>query len=62
MSNPAFLSEGSSYTRFLNLLGAIKVSTDPKNSHSNSTLNCCYDVFAIVCSLHTSSLPGTSDQ
>ena len=58
----AFFLIGFSYTRFLNLLAAIKVLTDPKNSHSNSILNCCSDVLAIVCSFHSASLPGTSLQ
>ena len=46
----------------LNFAGSINVSTDPRNSHSNSTLNCCSDVFLTVCSRHLASLPGTSDQ
>jgi hypothetical protein len=58
----AFLVKGSSYTRFLSLVAAIKVLTEPKNSHSNSILNCCSDVFAIVCLFHSESLPGTCDQ
>ena len=50
------------YVRKSNAGGAIKVSIDPKNSHSNSILNCCSDVFAIVCFFHFAFLPGTSDQ
>jgi len=62
MSSPAFLVIGSSYTRFLSFAALISVLTEPKNSHSNSILNCCSDVLAIVCSFHTASLPGTSLQ
>ena len=58
MSRPAFLFIGSSYTRFLSFDGLMSVLTDPKNSHSNSTLNCCSEVFAIVVSFHAASLPG----
>ena len=40
----------------------MSVSIEPKNSHSNSELNCDCEVFRIVSSFHTSSRPGTSDQ
>ena len=41
------------------LVGCIRVFALPKNSHSNSRLNCSSDVFAIVSFFHFSSLPGT---
>ena len=39
--------------------GLISVFAEPKNSQSNSLLNCSSEVFAIVSVRHFSSRPGT---
>ena len=44
------------------LVGCISVLIEPKNSHSNSRLNCSCEVFAIVSFFHFSSRPGISLQ
>ena len=50
------------YESCLSFEALISVLAEPKNSHSNSVLNCCSLVFLIVSSFHFSSLPGTSLQ
>jgi hypothetical protein len=53
---------GFIYAIVLNFCGVINVSIEPRNSHSNSVLNCDAEVFFIVSSFHFSLRPGISLQ
>ncbi len=46
---------GSSNVKHLNFVAEIRVSTDPKNSHSNSWVNCLSEV-------HWSQVPGRDEK